>query len=85
LTGRLDLVGLKAFVNNLRIKDNMLSSKLPPLLRKTFAPTKAVRGVCGFEQNNFGAIRRQALKLLKIRSLTLTIGGGFSGRCQASV
>jgi len=41
------LVG-KAFVNNLRTKDNMLSSNLPADLRKTLSPTKAVRGVSPF-------------------------------------
>jgi hypothetical protein len=85
MMGRLDFVGRKAFVNNLRIKDNMLSSKLPPLLRKTLAPTKAVRGVRGFEQNRFGTIRRKTIKLLKTRNLKLTVGGNFYGRCQAFV
>jgi hypothetical protein len=44
----LDFIGRKAIVNNLRTKDNMLSSKLPALLRKTLAPTKVVRGVSLF-------------------------------------
>jgi hypothetical protein len=41
----LDFIGRKAFVNNLRTKDNMLSSNLSANLRKTLSPTKAARGV----------------------------------------
>ena len=44
----IDFIGQKGVVNNLRTKDNMLSSKLPSHLRKTMAPTKAVRGVSPF-------------------------------------
>jgi hypothetical protein len=44
----IDFIGRKAVVNNLRTKDNMLSSKLPAHLRKTVTPTKAVLGVSSF-------------------------------------
>jgi hypothetical protein len=43
-----DFIGRKGVVNNLRTKDNMLSSKLSAALRKTIEPTKAVRGVSPF-------------------------------------
>jgi hypothetical protein len=46
--GNIDFIGRKDFVNNLRTKDNMLSSKLPAQLRKTLMPTKAVCGVASF-------------------------------------
>jgi hypothetical protein len=39
-----DFIGRKIIVNNLRTKDNMLSSNLSVLLRKTSVPIKAVRG-----------------------------------------
>ena len=44
MIGNVDFIGRKGVVNNLRTKDNMLSSNLSVLLRKTSVPTKAVRG-----------------------------------------
>jgi len=44
----IDFIGWEATVNNLRTKVNMLSSKFTAHLRKTVAPTKAVRGVSSF-------------------------------------
>jgi hypothetical protein len=37
-----DFIGRKIIVNNLRTKDNMLSSNHPAHLRKTWLPTKTV-------------------------------------------
>jgi hypothetical protein len=37
-----DFIGRKIIVNNLRTKDNMLSSNHPAHLRKTLLPTKKV-------------------------------------------
>jgi hypothetical protein len=37
-----DFIGRKIIVNNLRTKDNMLSSNDPAHLRKTLLPTKTV-------------------------------------------
>jgi hypothetical protein len=51
MTGNIDFIGGKTPVNNLRTKVNMLSSKLPVYLRKTLAPTKAVRGISLFRAN----------------------------------
>jgi len=48
MTENIDFIDQEAFVNNLRTKDNMLSSNLPADLRKTLSPTKAVRGVSPF-------------------------------------
>jgi hypothetical protein len=48
MTGNIDFIGRKGNVNNLRTKDNMLSSKLSVHLSKTLTPTKAVRGVPPF-------------------------------------
>jgi hypothetical protein len=48
MAGNIDFIGREAVVNNLRTKVNMLSSKLSVNLRKTLAPTKAVRGVWPF-------------------------------------
>ena len=50
----IDFIGRKTLVNNLRIKVNMLSSNLPALLRKTLAPTKAVRRVSTSLGNQVG-------------------------------
>jgi hypothetical protein len=44
----IDFIGRKDVVNNLRTRVNMLSSKLPAILRKTVMPTRVVRGVLPF-------------------------------------
>jgi hypothetical protein len=51
MSGDVDFIDRKSLVNNLRTKVNMLSSKLPVYLRKTLAPTKAVRGISPFRAN----------------------------------
>jgi hypothetical protein len=48
MAGDIDFIDWKAFVNNLRTKVNMLSSKLAVHLRKTLMPKATVRGVFMF-------------------------------------
>jgi hypothetical protein len=55
MTRTFDFIGSKVIVDNLRIKVNMLSSKLAADFNKTFEPIKVVCGVSPL--NNLGLTR----------------------------